>query len=317
MERINYIDSLKGIAIITIVWRHIADLGLIGHVNCLFLSVLNSFHVPLFFFLSGIFAFKRLETITTKNIFLFVKDKFFRLLFPFTIFGGLYHFTVCNLNDFPGYWFLPALFYCMLIGIVYKTIENVMGGGKIKDVVLIVFVWGIASILWMVKLDIPYYLGGLKQFPFFMMGYYFNKYEILTLKKLNKEHFMLPLLICFSVSFYVMYSRKMIFNFPALFAVPIVVCFVSSISKTIPSWINGVGKHSLEIYVLHFFFIPSIFPVGSFLLSQHSYNENFIIVLLICAIISIPIIAICLILSKIIGMSKYLGLICFGKKIKK
>ena len=79
MERINYIDSLKGIAIITIVWRHIADLGLIGHVNCLFLYVLNSFHVPLFFFLSGIFAFKRLETITTKNIFLFVKDKFFRL----------------------------------------------------------------------------------------------------------------------------------------------------------------------------------------------------------------------------------------------
>lgn len=56
-----------------------------------------------------------------------------------------------------------------------------MGGGKIKDAVLIVFVWGIASILWMVKLDIPYYLGGLKQFPFFMMGYYFNKYGILTL----------------------------------------------------------------------------------------------------------------------------------------
>lgn len=317
MKRINYIDSLKGIAIITIVWRHIADLGLIGHVNCLFLSILNSFHVPLFFFLSGIFAFKGLSLITIRNIVFFIKSKIVRLLFPFIVFGGLYHLLICSLKDFPGYWFLPALFYCMLVGIIYKVIENIIGGGKLIDVFLIIFVWGLASSLWLLKLDIPYYLGGLKQFPFFMMGYYLNKHGFLSFKEKNKEYVLLLLIICYFVSLYVMYSRKMVFNFPALFSVPIVLTIVSSYSKSIPNWINCVGKHSLEIYVLHFFFIPSLFPIGRFLLDQHSYNQNLVLLLLICAIVSVPIIVICLILSKIICLSKYLGFICFGQKIKK
>lgn len=123
-NRIEWVDSLKGIAIITIVWRHIADLGIIGHVNCLFLQFLNSFHVPLFFFISGMFALKNLNVANVKSIWTFLKNKFIRLIFPFIVFGCVYHLTVNSLAKFPGYWFLPAMFYCMIFGLIYKVFEK-------------------------------------------------------------------------------------------------------------------------------------------------------------------------------------------------
>ena len=191
-----------------------------------------------------------------------------------------------------------------------------MGGGKCRDLILIMTTWGIACILWIFKIDIPYYLGALKQFPFFMIGYYVGKYEILSSCKLIKEYIIVFLLVCYVIAFAVMYSRKMLFNFPAIFAIPILIATVAKNSNKIPSWVGYIGRHTLEIYVLHFFLIPSLFPIGDFILMQHSYNQNFIPILLICIVISLPIIMICVLISKIICMSRYLGYFCFGQKIK-
>lgn len=181
---------------------------------------------------------------------------------------------------------------------------------------MIIATWGFCCILWALKFDIPYYLGALKQFPFFMMGYYFNKYNLLNSHKTDKELVWVISLVGYVISFAFMYSRKMIFNFPAVFSLILILNYTFRCKQRIPNWINYVGQHSLEIYVLHFFFIPSLFPIGRFLLSQSSNNQNFMVLLLLCFLISIPVILVCLFISSFIRKSSWLGFVCFGVKNK-
>lgn len=49
-NRITYIDALKGLAIILVLWGHIAEISMrIGYPP--FFGMYTSFHMPLFFFL--------------------------------------------------------------------------------------------------------------------------------------------------------------------------------------------------------------------------------------------------------------------------
>lgn len=69
-KRIEYIDYLKGLSIIWVVWYHTAN-----HPE----FVDYSFRIPLFFFISGIFF----RTYTIKK---FVKKKISTLVIPFILF---------------------------------------------------------------------------------------------------------------------------------------------------------------------------------------------------------------------------------------
>lgn len=53
MKRINYIDRLKGFAILLVVMGHVSLFSFRGNDNAVF-GVIQSFHMPLFMFLSGI-----------------------------------------------------------------------------------------------------------------------------------------------------------------------------------------------------------------------------------------------------------------------
>lgn len=56
-NRITYIDALKGLAIILVVWGHVAEKSM-GVEVMPFNRMYGSFHMPLFIFLSGLFAYK-------------------------------------------------------------------------------------------------------------------------------------------------------------------------------------------------------------------------------------------------------------------
>lgn len=71
-----------------------------------------------------------------------------------------------------------------------------------------------------------------------------------------------------------------------------------------------IGRRTLDIYLLHYFFLPHLPKVGSFLISTH----NVVIELLIGLGLSLLIIAICLCLSNVIRISPFLGKYLFGAK---
>ena len=69
-DRLYYIDVLKAIGIIAIVLDNMYPV-------CAFDKVLKAFHVPLFFFVSGLFINVKIKPME------FIKKKFFAIMFPY------------------------------------------------------------------------------------------------------------------------------------------------------------------------------------------------------------------------------------------
>lgn len=122
-DRNSVVDVAKGIGIILVVMGHC-------HPGIFQKVIIGSFHMPLFFFLSGLFLFKRDEKFSV-----FIQKKAKTLLFPCLVFGiilstystlidvithndtipfGLRYiglFINMRQNPFPGsLWFFPCLF---------------------------------------------------------------------------------------------------------------------------------------------------------------------------------------------------------------
>lgn len=128
MNRYDHIDIARGIAIILVVMGHSCSSNT-GDLNRLILS----FHMPLFFFLSGVFA-KKIES---KMLWEVAKKKAKKLLIPQILLG----ITIIVLNGLPWllkgnsflnfdllscfmYWFLPILFICTIAFMLVNAYFN-------------------------------------------------------------------------------------------------------------------------------------------------------------------------------------------------
>lgn len=87
-QRLSYLDIAKGIGIILVVLGHcIPDASMPGGPSDKFLSIMfkliYSFHMPLFFFIAGIFSLPKLNSLIDFNIIDFIKKRFLRLMVPY------------------------------------------------------------------------------------------------------------------------------------------------------------------------------------------------------------------------------------------
>lgn len=132
MERLVYIDLLKGIAIILVVMGHMFE-PYTDWLNSPINQMIYSVHIPLFIFLSG-FVFHvyngkhgRLRTIAKRA---------FALLLPFFTFSALYCYskelsyvdTLFMDEMHKGYWFTLVLFEIVAISTIVEMLVRRMGG---------------------------------------------------------------------------------------------------------------------------------------------------------------------------------------------
>ena len=139
-ERLQWVDVAKGVGILLVVYGHVQQgLYLAGMKvpQCFFYAerIIYSFHMPLFFFLSGIFAEKSLS----KGRGVFVWDKIKVLLYPYFLWsllhGGIQVILSPYTNDkltvvdlfktiyipIAHFWFLQALFFsCVFYALLKK-----------------------------------------------------------------------------------------------------------------------------------------------------------------------------------------------------
>ncbi|MFL5742645.1 MAG: acyltransferase family protein [Flavisolibacter sp.] len=142
-KRLQWVDYLRGIAIILVVYRHalfgierskIAIPTFLENANMIFYS----FRMPLFFILSGIFISRSLAKKTVKQL---IGIKFENLLYPYLVWAFIQvtlqvffsHFTNSNrgLVDYTyilyhprnldQFWYLPALFNSSVVFLLVKT----------------------------------------------------------------------------------------------------------------------------------------------------------------------------------------------------
>ena len=114
--RIQYIDALRGFAMLMVVFAHVEIYSFFGFkADTPLTKIISMIHMPLFFFISGLCVYKRKRRYRLAKI----KGDFLRLIIPALIVGLIYaEFRVNSFladNMKAGYWFTISLFEMLLI----------------------------------------------------------------------------------------------------------------------------------------------------------------------------------------------------------
>ena len=263
-ERLAWVDTARGIGIILVVYGH----ALRGHVVSgaydpawradVQDDVIYSFHMPLFFFLAGLFAQRSL----TKGTAAFLRDKATTLFYPYFLWSvisialgmlaaGAVNNTVQtdavrDLWQTPvyQYWFLYALLVCQLIMLVTRADWRVTVG-----LCAISAAFGGGSALGMVTIGFGFYV-------YFGLG-------ILIAPRISQLSFPPGRLVAAALALAGVFAATYLADSNVPLRVLIVLRAISGSAAVIAlamlvaprmHWLSALGMASMAIYVLHTIF---------------------------------------------------------------
>ncbi len=128
-NRIGYIDALRGMAMILVVYFHIAAYGF-GSYEIGYNDIIERFRMPTFFFISGWLFYKAGRIWDRQTITGMIRKKFMVQIIPTVVFMLLYlvMFNLLDVGSFgsdkKGYWFTVVLFEYFVIYIVAEALLN-------------------------------------------------------------------------------------------------------------------------------------------------------------------------------------------------
>lgn len=269
MERKQYIDRLKGLAILFVVICHLyGTLDNLGaNHGILFM---NRVQMPLFMFLSGLVTPP--TSITSKK--LISKSK--RFLVPFFVIGIFFSYfegssVISFLQaDFKlGYWYLLTLAEFYLILFVIRPLIRKFK--KLWHILAIAFL--IEMLLRFITHEINMACSGIDVFslermsemwPYFIIGAIVRQYDCMNLIFKNSSILAISIiLVILGSTDWCLENRTRFFvAYPFALACIIVFVYYFSIRESYSNKIeNGLalfGRHSLDIYIFHYFIIQSI-----------------------------------------------------------
>ena len=291
-QRIQYIDLAKGFCIILVVLYHVCQ-----HlrVRSEYLSLLTTFLMPLFFFLSGLF-FKEHEGSLG-----FLIRKINKLLIPFCFFyiitcflypnillsfgitdphteslgiQGLWAFIIEGRFTNGPLWFLWCLFIVNILFYLCVTIVKkicVSGVGQAALLTIFCFAVGMANSMFIA----PHinFLGfvdtAIAALPFFCVGYLFNKYTDILRPNAWDKYLPILIIICFALTFFFGGSCNYMRNVYRINPIAQHLCgitgtlFVIFLAKIIRdlSFITYWGRYSIMILVTHQLFLQILSPL--------------------------------------------------------
>ncbi|MBR1681649.1 acyltransferase family protein, partial [bacterium] len=261
MSYLLYIDILKAIGILFVISGHV-----FGFDNK-FSVYIHSFHVPLFFFISG-YLF---HNYNVKN---FISKRFKRLILPY--FGyGILNFLLCILLfknfDYKGFiaslflynnepsipvvgalWFLTGLFFA---NVIFFFINKIFAKYALIPIFLIV---GLEMFF---KLKLPYSIDtAIFMLPIIYVGYKFRNFEW----KFKPFHEFLIAAFILALTFFTIflngdvntrtntYENLILFYFNAIF-VSVGYYYLAKFLENLKymNILGEIGKYSLELMCIH------------------------------------------------------------------
>lgn len=340
-QRVEYIDAMRGFTMILVVLHHVSLMAF-GR-NSAIDEWYVTFFMPLFFFVSGFVMYKSTYCWTFKNSVVFLKKKICTLLIsPFIFFliyiyihdKGLLESLMSPTKS--GYWFTFMLFNYYVMYIFIQMLLDKLNIRPIKkECILLLFGmavyfagYGISHLYLEEKVLIAGFIGGAlcKHFLFFILGILAKKY-FKNFENLLDSSWLLP--ICISLYFLlnifigpigIKGGAVIRFAFVLLTAITATVTVFSFFrryqsyvtkQKVLGNILQTIGRRTLDIYLLHYFFIPyrlqEVCPL---------FNKcNLPIIELACSlIVASLIIAFCLLISAILRIHPYLAHYLFGAK---
>ena len=221
-KRIEYIDALRGLTMILVVFSHV-EMTSFGFETPTFInSLFMSFRMPLFFWVSGFIAYKANIEWNWSTWWTMSKKKMLIQLIPTFTFGLIYAYAYFN-PDFTtfithngklGYWFTIALLEIFLI--VYAT--NVLiynNDPKVHRKRMLVALIILSGVLFIAKIALKVHpalnnAGNIlslhhtfNYFQYFAFGYICSMYKEIFNKMLENKLFSAIIIILFASLFYV------------------------------------------------------------------------------------------------------------------
>ncbi len=317
-SRMPWVDYLRGIAIILVVYRHVL-IGIersgmtiptvLEKANMIFFS----FRMPLFFILSGLFISGSLKKRGVKGL---ISFKFDTILYPYIVWAFLqttiqiilsnytnaernilhYTYILYQPRALDQFWYLPALFNATVVFLLLKTKANFPPFLQLAVGISLYFAGPLFRDISMISDWMEYYI-------FFAIGdvlsdIFFNPRTQSFLKRNSTALLTLPVFVA-TQTYYIYHSS---INQVEFLIISLTGCFSMFVLSfrlqeyNILRLLRIFGYHSLQIYVMHVIFSAPVRVLLTRLLNISSPS-----LLLLCGIISgvvIPVIIYNLVLKE-------------------
>lgn len=336
-KRMLWIDAMRGFSMLLVVFGHVLiPMNLSGY-NSFLGSVLLTFRLPLFFFVSGFFAYRALNWWTYEKIGDILKRKIQAQIIGTITFLSVFQYyssngtVFCNLSHgFSEYWFTIVLLQMFVVYLMVSLTCRII---KVDIRIILLIIISIAGIIIIAFNKSETWIWNFlcwenfnKYFQFFALGIVVSRFRTTFFRILTQNWFKTFVIIGWIVCEMLWYNSGFEQKLPFLYRIvhdifiryfalfTILSLFYSIAGKIehskVGKQLQFIGKRTLDIYFIHYFFIPNI----SFLTNYVDDRTMLVVQILIAGIITALISIMCLLISKIIRLSPFLTQWLFGVK---
>lgn len=341
-NRIGYIDALRGMAMILVVYFHIAAYGF-GSYELGYNDIIERFRMPTFFFISGWLFYKAGRIWNSQAIINTIRKKFMIQIIP-TVFFMILYLMMFNLldigsfgSDKKGYWFTFVLFEYFVIYILGEAILNrkdtTRGEIRVLFFILMIsitaFYYAKYYTRYAVELgvwkDILGFLSFVKirHIIFFWFGTFVRRHFEKFIELTNNPYVTAIMIGIFTaiIVWPILLSTEGIEYIAYVLAgiSGTVICFtffrIHETHFSNDTWygrsLQLIGRRTLDIYLIHYFILPYDLVNTDIWLQQAHSNTIFVPMALILAL---WVVTFSLVISSLIRVSPLLAKYLFGAK---
>lgn len=341
-QRVEYIDNLRGFAMFLVVLGHVIawTFGWYGNpsffsaeaaavpATTLWWDVIYAFHMPLLFWISGYLMGNPDKHIAVKVLPNYLWRKAYTLLIPFFTAGLLFH--VITGEPITKYWFLRTLFIFILLALPCQMNISILQK-KGSDIAYLAIVYLLIitgnhyfrGTLADKIFDLPY----LMLFPSFAFGFLCRRYAALE-KLINHNITFTVSLVIFIFCTYVNHLSDLsgwhLYGLGYLYPYCGIICayymFKYPLGGAKMKFLNYLGLHSLEVYILHFYFVISLPQLGKWIIRYMQQGDAFNMVsgstieLVVCSVIAVVVCLFTAIAIRILRTSDIISWFLFGRE---
>lgn len=297
------LDALRGFAIILVVVGHVTQFhDLVNYRSNLLFKIIYSFHMPLFFFISG--RVSSLYGTDGPSLTSYI-GKVKNLALPWIIwtaaFWELGGYVIDGVTQ--QYWFLPILVSCFTV-LYLKQLFSLVMPAKLAIVCLVC--------MWLVSFSIDgFWISSMRyHLIFFVAGFIFTKQNDL-IERVTRFSFARYLVYALAAIALVVISdifplehnkpKVVIFLFRCAIAIILIVsawCLVGSAPMKIKLFLAFFGVYSIQIYLIHLMLIPFV-GIGDAPIDQ--------------LLVVLSLLATSLLVAKLVNLSRTTNRIIFGR----
>ena len=336
-ERMQWVDAMRGFSMIVVVLGHVLLSMGIGGYSSFLSSVLLTFRMPLFFFVSGFFSYRLITWWNRERIADILKRKIQAQIICTIIFVSVYQYVIGRIDwlftGFGGYWFTIVLFQMYLIYLLLSLTSRLISRNIVIPSMVLLSVLFVALLVMFRGSSWAWNFFSwenlTKYMQFFTIGIICSKYREKLFKLLREPLFSTIVIVGWIICMLLWYNDTFKITVPYLYSFihdvavryfalfTVILCFYRASdylsSNSVQSkTLRLIGQRTLDIYMIHYFFLPSLSFMEQFLTD----GNMLVVQLLISTIITTIIVFMSLLVSTILRESPILSSWLFGTKNK-